>query len=177
MTEQEQSRAERLVEQLPQHWMAAVFRIMLAMELHQPEAVLQGVEVLLAALHDLHSPKCWPASMMAALPCPSALLQALSLGLIAERKQKLKGAAPAQMLLEWFPDSTWLVAQAATAQYNLRNFDQAQALFEELIRREPHRVEVRTHARGCKAGMPAGVPVPWTQVLSAPASVVHQVQS
>ena len=52
----------------------------------------------------------------------------------------------AQMMLEHFPGSTWLVAQAATAQYNLRNFDEAQALFEELIQREPYRVEVRMAA-------------------------------
>ena len=32
--------------------------------------------------------------------------------------------------------------QAATAQYNLRNFDEAQALFEELRRRDPDRLEV-----------------------------------
>jgi len=35
------------------------------------------------------------------------------------------------------------VAQAAVAQYNLRNFDDAQELFEDLIERDPHRVEVR----------------------------------
>ena len=35
------------------------------------------------------------------------------------------------------------MAQAAVAQYNLRNFDDAQELFEDLIERDPHRVEVR----------------------------------
>ena len=34
------------------------------------------------------------------------------------------------------------MAQAAVAQYNLRNFDGAQELFEDLIERDPHRVEV-----------------------------------
>ena len=54
-----------------------------------------------------------------------------------------------QALLEHFPGSTWLVAQAASAQYNLRNFDEAQALFEDLMARDPHRVEVRACVRAC----------------------------
>ena len=47
-----------------------------------------------------------------------------------------------QTLSQQFPESDWIVAQAAVAQYNLRNFDDAQELFEELIERDPHRVEV-----------------------------------
>ena len=48
-----------------------------------------------------------------------------------------------QTLSQQFPESDWIVAQAAVAQYNLRNFDDAQELFEDLIERDPHRVEVR----------------------------------
>lgn len=47
-----------------------------------------------------------------------------------------------QSLAQQFPESDWVVAQAAVAQYNLRNFDGAQELFEDLIERDPHRVEV-----------------------------------
>ena len=48
-----------------------------------------------------------------------------------------------QTLSQQFPESDWIVAQAAVAQYNLRNFDDAQELFEDLIERDPHRIEVR----------------------------------
>ncbi len=51
-------------------------------------------------------------------------------------------AEPVQKLQQAFPESDWVMNQAATAQYNLRNFDEAQALFEELRRRDPHRLEV-----------------------------------
>ena len=50
--------------------------------------------------------------------------------------------AVVQSLSQQFPESDWIVAQAAVAQYNLRNFDGAQELFEDLIERDPHRVEV-----------------------------------
>jgi len=36
-----------------------------------------------------------------------------------------------------------VAAAAAAAQYNLRNFDEAQELFEDLLERDPHRVEAR----------------------------------
>ena len=39
-----------------------------------------------------------------------------------------------------------MAAAAAGAQYNLRNFDEAQELFEDLLERDPHRIEAR--ARG-----------------------------
>ena len=48
----------------------------------------------------------------------------------------------AQDLADLFPASDWVLCQTATAQYNLRNFDMAQALFEELRQRDPHRIEV-----------------------------------
>ena len=48
-----------------------------------------------------------------------------------------------QGLVEAFPGSQWLVSQAALAQYNLRNFDEAQALLEDVLARDPHRIEVR----------------------------------
>jgi anaphase-promoting complex subunit 8 len=40
-----------------------------------------------------------------------------------------------------FPSSRWVAAAAASAHYGMRNFDEAQALFEDLLERDPHRVE------------------------------------
>ncbi|QDZ24131.1 subunit 8 of anaphase-promoting complex [Chloropicon primus] len=40
-----------------------------------------------------------------------------------------------------FPNSEYILAQAATAHYNLRQFDEAQNLFELLHRKSPHRIE------------------------------------
>ncbi len=47
-----------------------------------------------------------------------------------------------QALSELFPRSDWIVCQAATAHYNLRNFDEAEDLFQDLLERDPHRIEV-----------------------------------
>ena len=52
-----------------------------------------------------------------------------------------------QTLAAVFPRSDWVVMQAATAQYNLRNFDEAQELFEGLLERDPHRIEVKYRIR------------------------------
>ena len=61
-----------------------------------------------------------------------------------------------QELLGHFPGSTWLIAQAALAQYNLRNFDESQALYEDLVERDPYRIEVHTAAvRGVQTGRSA----------------------
>jgi len=38
-----------------------------------------------------------------------------------------------------------VLGQAAVAQYNIRNFDMAQSLFEELRLRDPYRTEVHLH--------------------------------
>ena len=42
-----------------------------------------------------------------------------------------------------FPDSDWISATAAQAQYNLRNFDEAQELYEDLLESDPYRIDVR----------------------------------
>ena len=47
-----------------------------------------------------------------------------------------------QDLTAEFPDSDWISATAAMAQYNLRNFDEAQELYEDLLERDPHRIDV-----------------------------------
>lgn len=55
-----------------------------------------------------------------------------------------------QSLAAQFPGSDWVTNAAATAQYNLRNFDEAQELFEDLLERDPHRIEVRQTAAQSK---------------------------
>ncbi|GBG64532.1 hypothetical protein CBR_g45228 [Chara braunii] len=46
-----------------------------------------------------------------------------------------------QLLLADFPRSEYILAQTATAQYNLRSFDEAQELFESLLGSDPYRIE------------------------------------
>ena len=41
-----------------------------------------------------------------------------------------------------FPASDWVGAQAAATHYAMRNFDEAASLFEDVLARDPHRVEV-----------------------------------
>jgi anaphase-promoting complex subunit 8 len=42
-----------------------------------------------------------------------------------------------------FPRGDAVIQLAALAHYSLQNFEEAQELFEELLRRDPHRIEVR----------------------------------
>ncbi|PSC70628.1 anaphase-promoting complex subunit 8-like [Micractinium conductrix] len=53
----------------------------------------------------------------------------------AEALQHLQG------LSTEFPQSDAVIQLAALAHYNLQNFDEAQELFEELLQRDPHRIE------------------------------------
>jgi hypothetical protein len=46
-----------------------------------------------------------------------------------------------------FPGSDWVTSHAALAHYNCRNFDTAQALYEDLLERDPWRLQVC--APGC----------------------------
>jgi anaphase-promoting complex subunit 8 len=41
-----------------------------------------------------------------------------------------------------FPGSDWVAGNAALAHYNMRNFDEAQALYEDLLARDPARLAV-----------------------------------
>jgi len=47
-----------------------------------------------------------------------------------------------QDLTAQFPKSDWISATTALAQYNLRNFDEAQELYEDLLESDPHRIDV-----------------------------------
>eukprot|EP00958_Prasinococcus_capsulatus_P005098 scaffold490_cov323-Prasinococcus_capsulatus_cf.AAC.2 len=44
-------------------------------------------------------------------------------------------------LLQSFPASCFIIGQAATAHYNRRAFDEAQELFEKLLKEDPYRIE------------------------------------
>jgi anaphase-promoting complex subunit 8 len=54
-----------------------------------------------------------------------------------------------QNLQNIFPRSDWIIIQAATAQYHLRNFDAAEDLFEDLLARDPHCIEVGSLLAAC----------------------------
>ena len=55
-----------------------------------------------------------------------------------------------QDLTAQFPESDWIRATAALAQYNLRNFDEAQELYEDLLESDPYRIDVSSHSSiGC----------------------------
>ncbi|EFJ14516.1 hypothetical protein SELMODRAFT_268860 [Selaginella moellendorffii] len=52
-----------------------------------------------------------------------------------------EGLACYRSLHAMFPVSDYVLAQTATAHYNLREFDEAEGLFEELLRTDPYRIE------------------------------------
>lgn len=52
-----------------------------------------------------------------------------------------EGLARYQSLHAMFPNSDYVLCQTATAHYNLREFDEAESLFEELLRTDPYRIE------------------------------------
>lgn len=63
-----------------------------------------------------------------------------------QTKKRRCGVSPVMFLVQTlqhaFPRSDWIIIQAATAQYHLRNFDAAEDLFEDLLARDPHCIEV-----------------------------------
>jgi hypothetical protein len=61
------------------------------------------------------------------------------------------------LLLQLFPGSDWVAANAALAHYNMRNFDEAQVLYEDLLARDPARLAVR----GCFAVVGCGYTAVW----------------
>uniref|UniRef100_A0A061QKZ3 Anaphase-promoting complex subunit 8 n=1 Tax=Tetraselmis sp. GSL018 TaxID=582737 RepID=A0A061QKZ3_9CHLO len=73
-------------------------------------------------------PQHWTAGFFQAALCLE--LQSDAEGL--ERLQELYGE---------FPNSTYIVQQSAIAHYNLRNFDDAQALFQDLLEHDEYRLD------------------------------------
>ncbi|KAK9812215.1 hypothetical protein WJX73_004699, partial [Symbiochloris irregularis] len=73
---------------------------------------------------------------------PSHWMRDVYLASVAlDAQENTEALSRLQALAETFPESEWLIAQAALAQYNLRNFDTAQELFEDLLKRDPNRIE------------------------------------
>jgi len=60
--------------------------------------------------------------------------------LALELQQNVEAVAILKDLAGMFPNSSYVLAQKALAQYNLRNFDEAQGFFETLIEKDPHRL-------------------------------------
>ncbi|GAQ83915.1 Anaphase-promoting complex [Klebsormidium nitens] len=61
---------------------------------------------------------------------------------LALKEQKNEeGLQQYRALAAAFPRSDYVVAQTATAHYNLRQFDEAQELFEQLLKSDPYRVD------------------------------------
>jgi anaphase-promoting complex subunit 8 len=56
-------------------------------------------------------------------------------------QQNSDALARYRALYALFPRSDHILAQTATAHYNLRDFDEAEGLFEELLRSDPYRLE------------------------------------
>lgn len=110
---------------LPQHWMRDFFLAHLCLEMQHNAEGLSRLQVVLHAAPCMAVVPQWRPSNKHA-HCKLCCMQALS---------------------EQFPRSDWIVCQAAIAHYNLRNFDEAEDLFQDLLERDPHRIEVRAPAR------------------------------
>lgn len=61
--------------------------------------------------------------------------------LYLELQRNTEGLACYQSLHAVFQSSDYILCQTATAHYNLREFDEAESLFEELLRTDPYRIE------------------------------------
>lgn len=61
--------------------------------------------------------------------------------LFLDLQRNSEGLARYQSLYLLFPGSDHILAQTAVAHYNLREFDDAERLFEELLRVDPYRIE------------------------------------
>ena len=64
-----------------------------------------------------------------------------SASLLLEMQENEEGLSRYAALAVAFPRSEYVLAQTATARYNLRHFDEAESLFERLRRQSPHRIE------------------------------------
>ncbi|KAF8061421.1 APC8 [Scenedesmus sp. PABB004] len=61
--------------------------------------------------------------------------------LCLELQHNAEALSRLQVIDQIFPGSDWVAGSAAQAHYNARNFDEAQALFEDLLQRDPHRLQ------------------------------------
>lgn len=72
--------------------------------------------------------------------------------LFLDLQRNSEGLARYQSLYLLFPGSDHILAQTAVAHYNLREFDDAERLFEELLRVDPYRIEGFLVSLSCTVG-------------------------
>lgn len=122
-----------------------------AVVLKQLQRLPQALELLCAALHK--EPTLWAAWLEVAAACPDRdAVARLSLPdhwmvhffyahVCLELQQNAEAVTLYERLAGTFPASTYVLAQLATAHYQLREFDEAQARFEELLAADPYRLD------------------------------------
>ncbi|KAJ1638501.1 hypothetical protein T492DRAFT_943643 [Pavlovales sp. CCMP2436] len=122
-----------------------------AVVLKQLQRTPQVLELLCAALHK--EPTLWAAWLEVAAACPDRdAVARLSLPdhwmahffyahVCLELQQNTEAVTLYERLSVTFPQSTYVLAQLATAHYQLREFDEAQARFEELLKADPYRLD------------------------------------
>ena len=85
---------------------------------------------------------CEDADAVAKLPLPEHWMREVFLASVdLELQHNQESLSRYKALLDTFPASSYVLHQIATAHYNLREFDTAQTMFEDLRRRDPHRLE------------------------------------
>lgn len=119
--------------------------------LKQLQRVPQSLHLLCAAVHAV--PTLWVAWLDLAEACPDRdAVAKLALPdhwmahffyahMCLELQQNGEAATLYDRLGEMFGSSTYVRAQLATAHYQMREFDEAQACFEELLKADPYRLD------------------------------------
>eukprot|EP00897_Mesotaenium_endlicherianum_P009716 jgi/Mesen1/8773/ME000524S08071 len=81
-------------------------------------------------------------AVLAALPAPQHWMAAFfEAAALLDLQRNAEGLAKYAALRALFPRSELVLAATATVHYNLRDFDEAQALFERLLAADPYRVD------------------------------------
>jgi anaphase-promoting complex subunit 8 len=112
---------------MPAHWMRDFFLAELCLEMQHNSEGLSRLQVIVIQEAIVLGGPAWQGVQMR----------------VCGRWRVFSCIVWSQALSDEFPRSDWVVCQAATAHYNLRNFDEAQDLFEDLLDRDPHRIEVQ----------------------------------
>jgi len=119
--------------------------------LKQLQRPAHAVDLLCAALHK--EPTLWAAWLELAAACADRdAIARLALPehwmkhffyahVCLELQQNSEAVTLYEGLATEFPASTYILAQLATAHYQLREFDEAQVRFEELLRADPYRLD------------------------------------
>ena len=85
---------------------------------------------------------CPDRGAAAALPLPSHFMSRFfTAALCVDTHANAEALSHLQALAADFPDADFVLSSAASAHYNLQNFEEAEELYAELLKRDPHRVE------------------------------------